>query len=159
MSQPAQVVIVVDRDPAEHERIAAALGGEHAVLGATTSAAAIKLAEKRPPAVVIVEATGDPGGPAASVGAAEALVLELRKRDPHVQAIFVCGPGAGRPPRLAARGSILVRPTEPAALRDLVTNCLRLKDVAEGVDRLHTGAGRASDVRRSAPTRREPSRR
>jgi DNA-binding NtrC family response regulator len=151
MVESAQVVIVVDRESAVHEVVAKAVGAECAVLGATGAELALKLAERRAPAIALIEASSNEDD-------GVTLVASLRERSPHMQAIFVCAKDVGTPPRLAALGAILHKPIDPTQLRAVVLECLKLRDISEGVDRLHApgpGGRSSSDMRRSAPTKRE----
>jgi DNA-binding response OmpR family regulator len=153
MSLP--VILLVDADTTVHDLANEVLGNEGAVLGARTAPLALRMAGKRSPAVVVIDDELTESTP-------EKFLADLRDVSPMVRAALLT---RSREPqhtaRLSTLGPVLVKPLDGDRLLVVVRSLLRLRSMAEGVERMKTGEFPPVSDRSRIPTRRvrpEPGR-
>jgi DNA-binding response OmpR family regulator len=143
------LILLVDADAHAAEAAAAALVREGEVVIARTAAQAVRVAGKRPPAVVLIDDSLPDATP-------EALLAELRVGAPRLRAAVFT---RSRDPRLTSKlcqvGHLVRKPIDAAALRTAVKALLRLHNMAAGVARMKTGEVTLDDSRRRTTVRRE----
>ena len=107
-------VLFLHRDPVVHQLVAAALADDFELVGALSPADASRLAAEQQPQVVVIDAES-------AGGDVEALLSQLRARDPHLGAVFFAD--ARHPDkawRLADLGVVLPRAHDLARLAHAV---------------------------------------
>ena len=138
---PLHLTLLVARDVATHELAASCLSGACALLGATTLALAVELAEERPPSLVVIE-DGIDGAPADVVAA------RVRAHAPHARVMVLLASSHEEvPASLPALGPILRKPLDSASFYEAVVATLCL--CTEAPPRAKR------PPRRSAPTRKD----
>jgi len=147
-SAPVPVVLVVDVDPDTHNLTEGAFGDAECVLLATRSAdMALKLAERRPPTVLVV---GEKIGGLAYLGE------RLRRLTPHLHIILLASAeramDAVSHPQ-AGVGTVLTKPVDALRFRTAVRTVLRLSAMSAGVDRMHR-AGSSPEIPAAQPAQR-----
>jgi DNA-binding response OmpR family regulator len=122
------LVLVVDADPSTTERVQAALAEDEClVLVARTSAAAMKIAERRLPAVLVAETAA-----AAPVGE---LIARLQALSPRMRVVLVLPVGAVEDrAAIAAYGPVLTKPLDGDKVQATVRSLVRLHGMASDVD-------------------------
>jgi DNA-binding response OmpR family regulator len=145
----APIVLVIDAEPAVHDRVGEALAEEECMLlGARSETLALWLAARRPPSVVIIDA--------GSVPAPAEVLLRLQQIVPHVRALVLTSdPVESGTARWASVGPVLHKPLDPARLRSTVRSLSRLSAMTSGVAEMRGDAAAVHAVwRRIATTRR-----
>jgi len=132
---PVPVVLVVDVDPETHLVTERSLPETECIhVGARSVEMALKLAERRPPSVLVVDG---------KIGGLTFLAERLRRLSPHLHLLVLVAhdhtvdPAAPRPP---GGTSLLRKPIEAMRYRNTLRTVLRLAAMAAGVKRMH-GAG------------------
>lgn len=142
------IVLVIDADPMAHDHIADALADEECmILGAGSEAVALRLAERRPPGVVILDA--------ASVRAPAELVQRLQRIAPRLLALIAIDDASlDGATNLAAVGAVLCKPLDPEVLQSAVRSSSRLSAMTDDTAQVPEGVVPAHAVwRRIATTR------
>jgi len=153
VSDAAPVVLVVDADPATHLASEGALPEtECMVMGARTAEMALKMAERRPPAVLVVDAR---------LGGITYLTERLRRLSAHLHIVHLVASDHVVDPSQRQPGgiSLLRKPFEAARFRSTLRTVLRLSAMSAGVKRMHDGSAasrRASWVGESPAARTGP---
>lgn len=129
---PVPVVLIVDVDPDTHALAEGAFAeSECVVVGSRSADMALKLAERRPPAVLVV---GDRIGGIAYLGE------RLRRLSPHLHIILLTSVDRAMDAvshRQAGVGTVLARPVDARRFRATVRTVLRLSAMSAGVKRMH----------------------
>jgi CheY-like chemotaxis protein len=149
------VVLVVDIDPDTHTLTEGALPEtECALVSARSSEIALKMAERRPPAVLVI---GD------RVSGAVYLTERLRRLAPHLHVVVLTSPDPPQEPGLfshadanagrtrATAASMLRKPVDPSRFRTTLRTALRLSAMAAGVKRMHGGTTESTTMARITP--------
>lgn len=137
MSDDVPVVLVVDIDPDTHLASEGALPeAECVVMGARTAEMALKMAERRPPAVLVVDAR---------LGGIGYLTERLKRLSPHLHIVHLVAPDHVVDPSQKQPGgaSLLRKPFEAARFRSTLRTVLRLSAMSAGVKRMHDGSSGA----------------
>jgi DNA-binding response OmpR family regulator len=119
------------------------------VVIARTAAQAVRVAGKRPPAVVLIDDSLPDATP-------DALLADLRVGAPRLRAaVFTRSRDPHTTSKLSQVGHLVRKPIDAGALRTAVKALLRLHNMAAGVARMKTGEVTLDDVRRRTTVRRE----
>jgi DNA-binding response OmpR family regulator len=131
-------VLLIDADPELHTELAHAVHGEFSFYGAKTVELGLRIASRRPPAVVVVDAHAP--GPRI-----EEVVAALRAVSHGVRLIFVTShDDPDERARLMTLGPVLPKPFEIDRLKHLVKNAVRLRGMSDDVERLRSRTGQFS---------------
>ena len=145
-------VLVIDFDPATH-LIAdqALLPGEFPHFSARAAETALKMAERRPPSVLVVDE---------GVAGLGHVVEKLRALAPHLRVIVLLNqaPSSEISARLARLGSVLHKPLEAGRLRTMVRTVARLSAMTAGVAQMHVADHTAAPPRQGAQRKSAPPR-
>ena len=146
-------VLVVDTDPATHLIADQALPiGEFPHFSARSVEIALKMAERRPPSVLVVDE---------NVAGFGHLVDKLRALAPHLRVLVLVGhaPTTDISARLARLGTVLHKPLEAARFRSMVRTVARLSAMTAGVAQMHVAdhspAPQRLGQRKTAPPRQK----
>ena len=147
MPENVPVVLIVDADPETHLVADGALPeSECAIIGARSAEMGLKLAERRPPSVLVVDA---------KLGALGYLTERLRRISPHIHIVMLVPPDQATQAaaaRLGGVGSMLRKPIEVTRLRSTVRTVLRLSAMSAGIKRMRGASGHeAEDPARPTP--------
>lgn len=157
MSETVPVVLIVDVDPDTHSVTDGSMPEtECALMSARTTEVALKMAERRPPTVLVV---GD------RMGGISYLSERLRRLTPHLHVILLASqelphdtlftppdPASARQPLRAGGATSLIRkPFDSARFRSTLRTVLRLAAMAAGVKRMHGGTTESSTMARITP--------
>jgi DNA-binding response OmpR family regulator len=140
------LVLLLHRDPVTQEIIAGSLGDEFEIVAAHTTEQMLRIAERRPPAVAVIEID--------VIDRATQLYAQLQARG-DVRAIFLVD---GNEPRdawtLTGLGTVLPKTTDIERLRNAIRKVVRLQAMSAGVERLRTDTGRLPEADSSRPRAR-----
>lgn len=141
------LILLVDADAQAAEAAAAALVREGEVVIARSAAQALRVAGKRPPAVVLIDDELADATP-------DALLGELRGPLPKLRAaVFTRSRDPKHTSKLSQVGHLVRKPIDAGALRTAVKALLRLHGMAAGVARMKTGEVPRDSVRRTTMRR------
>jgi DNA-binding response OmpR family regulator len=125
------VVLIVDVDPETHLVTEGALTeGECTFIGARSAEMGLKLAERRPPSVLVVDAKLSGFG---------YLTERLRRISPHIHLVLLVAPDhpvETASARLGGVGSLLRKPLDVVRFRSTLRTVLRLSAMSAGVKRM-----------------------
>lgn len=157
MSDNVPVVLVVDLDPDTHAVAEGALPeNECALVSARSPEIALKMAERRPPSVLVI---GD------RIQGLAYLSERLRRLTPHLHVLLLTSqdqpqepnpfsapdPAAARASQRAAGvGSVLRKPVDVGRFRSTLRTALRLAAMAAGVNRMR-GTSESGSMPRITP--------
>lgn len=156
MTSTVPVVLIVDIDPDTHTLSDGALPETECVLvNARSSEIALKMAERRPPAVLVI---GD------RVAGVSYLTDRLRRLSPHLHVVLLAtqdppqegglfshGESSAARLRTTAAASTLRKPVDPARFRSTLRTALRLSAMAAGVKRMHGDTSESGTIGRVTP--------
>jgi DNA-binding response OmpR family regulator len=129
---PVPVILIVDVDPDTHTLAEGTFAeNECVVLTSRSAEMALKLAERRPPAVLVV---GDRIAGLAYLGE------RLRRLTPHLHIVLLTSADKAMDAvshRQAGVGTVLARPVDSVRFRATVRTVLRLSAMSAGVKRMH----------------------
>ncbi len=133
MTEQQRTVLVIDADLATHEVVQKAVGGECTVLGARTRAQGVTIAGRRPPDVVIADA---------SLGNLAGLASDIRGLNANARFVYLVAADVprGEVSLLTPLGSVVVRPVDADRIRAAVRSATRLAAMSVDVQRMRTGS-------------------
>lgn len=147
---PVPVVLVVDVDLETHLVTERSLPETECIhVGARSAEMALKLAERRPPSVLVVDG---------KIGGLMYLAERLRRLSPHLHLLVLVAPDHKidpAAPRQPGGTSLLRKPIEAVRYRNTLRTVLRLAAMAAGVKRMH-GAGSSRGLDPEPPVRVTP---
>lgn len=142
MEKPA--VLLLERDATVIDAALESFAGEVEVLVAKTLDLAVRVAARKPPAVVVIDAEMAGTSPAETV-------FRLRAYAPSSRVVFVAAPGFELDRRYTQLGTVLRKPLTGERLADAIRNALRLQNMSAGVQRMRTSSGTFAAVRPPDP--------
>ena len=141
------LILLVDADAHAADAAAAALVREGEVVIARNAAQAVRVASKRPPAVVLLDDELPDATP-------QVLLADLRAAVPKLRAaVFTRSRDPKHTSKLSQVGHLVRKPIDAGALRTAVKALLRLHNMAAGVARMKTGEVPRDSVRRTTMRR------
>jgi DNA-binding NtrC family response regulator len=143
MSDELPFVVVVDSDVDVQLLVSEALASAQ-VATAKTADQALRLIQRKPPAVLLV-------GDNLIDSTAEDLVAKARSSAPNVRAILLASGDPDAATRLGAMSSLLTKPLDEERVRVAVSNALRLQRMSSTIDRLRKQSGTFEAVLESKP--------
>lgn len=146
MPDNAPVVLIVDLDPETHLITDSALSdAECTFISARTAEMGLKLAERRPPSVLVVDA---------KLGGFGYLTERLRRLSPHIHLVLLVAPDDSletASARLGGVGSLLRKPLDVVRFRSTLRTVLRLSAMSAGVKRMRGAGAQEEEVARPTP--------
>lgn len=129
MPDTIPAVLVVDFDPDTHMMLDGALPeAECAIISTRSAEMALKMAERRPPAVLVVDA---------KLSGLSYLTERLRRLSPHIHHVLLVGVDQQIDASRPGGGSVLRKPLDVSRVRSALRSALRLSAMTAGVKRMH----------------------